>query len=146
MAIDVLDPLLPREECTVIFNSISHSQSDRLERLQRYYLLFMQKVLHNDHRNMSYSELCHLFKLPTLTQRRTVTDCLNFYTDLSTANSMYLTLFSFMFQNVAQDQLPNTLCMFHGLGWRLLNRAFFQGFQIPTTDSMKHVMCLEHHP
>ena len=67
------------EYCTVVFNSVSHSQVERLERLQRRYLLFMYKVLHNDHRNRSYSELCDLFKLSTLTQRRTVTDCLFLY-------------------------------------------------------------------
>ena len=67
------------EYCTVIFNSVSHSQVERLERLQRRYSLFMYKVLHNDHRNRSYSELCDLFKLSTLTQRRTVIDCLFLY-------------------------------------------------------------------
>ena len=67
-----------------------------------------------------------------------------FSTDLSTATIMYLVHFPFMFQNVEPDQLPNTSCMFHGVGWRQLNKALFQGFQLPTTDFMKRVMCLEH--
>ena len=81
------------EYCTLVFNSISQSQSDRLERLQRRYLCFMYKVLHNYNQgDVTYLEMCKLFSLPTLAQRRTVNDCLFLYKhihskyNLTTAN------------------------------------------------------------
>ena len=71
------------EFCTVAFNSISKSQSDRLERVQRRYLYFMFRTLHNNNNlnlgNPSYTELCELYNLPSLLQRRTVNDCLFLY-------------------------------------------------------------------
>ena len=73
------------EYCIVVFNSISKSQSDRLERVQRRFLFFMFRSLLGTDRvshlnnNPTYVQLCHLFNLPTLHDRRIVNDCLFLY-------------------------------------------------------------------
>ncbi len=71
------------EYCTVAFNSISKTQSDRLERVQRRYLLFMFRILNREANQITlvptYLQLCQRFNLPTLHQRRTINDCLFLY-------------------------------------------------------------------
>ena len=73
------------EYCTVVFNSILKSQSDRLERVQRRFLFFMFRSLLGTDRvshlndNPNYLQLCHLFNLPTLYDRRIVNDCVFLY-------------------------------------------------------------------
>ena len=79
----LIRPML--EYCTVIFNSISKTQSDRLERVQGRYLFFMFRSLRNTEHlahlpvNPTYTQLCEVFRLPTLQHRRTVNDCLYLY-------------------------------------------------------------------
>ena len=72
------------EYCTVVFNSISEYQAQRIERVQHRFLKFMNRNLnhHDDASNLDYIDLCDRYRLPTLKLRRNVNDCLFLYKHL----------------------------------------------------------------
>ena len=68
------------EYCTVVFNSISAYQVQRIEKVQQRFLMFMHRNLTNCNViDLDYLELCDRYRLPTLKHRRDINDCLSLY-------------------------------------------------------------------
>ena len=72
------------EYCTVVFNSISAYQVQRIEKVQQRFLKFMYRNLtnYNDVIDMDYLDLCDRYRLSTLKHRRDINDCLFLYKHL----------------------------------------------------------------
>lgn len=68
------------EFCTIVFNSISAHQAHRLEGVQFRFLKFIHRTLNNGTvYNLDYLDLCKMYRLPPLRQRRILNDCLFLY-------------------------------------------------------------------
>ena len=121
------------EYCTLVFNSISQSQSDRLERLQRRY----------NQGDVTYLEMCKLFSLPTLAQRRKVNDCLFLYKhihskyNLTTANP-----FSFHVPERCTRSASKHIMHVPMSRVDVTKKGLFPEFHLHTTSFMNHAMCL----
>jgi hypothetical protein len=74
------------EYASVIWNSIGKGSSDKIEAVQRKFFKYLCFVDKRNHEELSYADMCALFKLPCLADRRTYFDLVFLF---KSANSVF---------------------------------------------------------